>query len=116
MNELTITQLQDNIWNFTEHAPGTAVDAYLVTGSQRAVMIEARELTDLPLDLILTHGHFDHAGASTQEFVDAGCKIYMAMADYPVLTGYSGRSFPKDIFTDLADGQTFDLGGESLRP
>lgn len=125
MNELTITQLQDNIWNFTEHAPGTAVDAYLVIGSQRAVMIDAlqevtglyakaRELTDLPLDLILTHGHFDHAGASTQEFADAGCKIYMAMADYPVLTGYSGRSFPKDIFTDLADGQTFDLGGRVL--
>lgn len=122
MNELTVTKLRDGVWNFTEQAPGTAVDAYLVVGKERAVMIDAlqeatglyakvRELTDLPLDLLLTHGHFDHAGASTREFAEAGCSVYMDMADYPTLTEFSDSDLPKDIFTDLPDGMIFDLGG-----
>lgn len=125
MNELTITKLRNGVWNFTEQAPGTAVDAYLVVGSERALMIDAlqdvtglynevRKLTNLPLGLALTHGHFDHAGASTQEFADAGCTIYMDMEDYPVLTGYSTRTFSRDIFTHLEDGRIFDLGGICL--
>ena len=71
MNELTVTKLRDGVWNFNENAPGTAVDAYLIAGTDRAVMIDAlqevtglyakaRELTSLPIDLLLTHGHFDH--------------------------------------------------------
>lgn len=125
MNELTVTKLQEGVWNFNEQAPGTAVDAYLVVGTRRAVMIDAlqeaagvyakaRELTDLPLDLLLTHGHYDHAGAATQEFIDAGCTIYMNPADYPVLTEFSDCSFPVQAFTDLKDGQKFDLGGRVL--
>lgn len=122
MNELTVTKLRDGVWNFNEQAPGTAVDAYLVVGTERAVMIDAlqgatgvyakaRELTDLPMDLLLTHGHFDHAGVSTQEFAEAGCMVYMAMADYPVLTAFGGSALPEEAFTDLKDGQAFDLGG-----
>lgn len=122
MNELTVTKLREGVWNFNEQAPGTAVDAYLVVGTERAVMIDAlqeatgvyakaRELTDLPMDLLLTHGHFDHAGVATKEFADAGCAVYMAMADYPVLTGFSESALPADLFTDLQDGQRFDLGG-----
>lgn len=122
MNQMTVIKLRDGVWNFNEEAPGTAVDAYLVVGKERAVMIDtlqevtgvyakARELTDLPMDLLLTHGHFDHAGASTKEFMDAGCTVYMAMADYPILTGFCGSALPEDAFTDLKDGQTFDLGG-----
>lgn len=122
MNPMTVTKLRDGVWNFNEQAPGTAVDAYLLVGQERAVMIDAlqeatgvytkaRELTDLPIDLLLTHGHFDHAGASTKEFIDAGCTVYMAMADYPILTGFSGSTLPEDAFTDLKDGQIFHLGG-----
>lgn len=125
MNQLTVTKLRDGVWNFNEQAPGTAVDAYLVVGTDRAVMIDAlqevtglyakaRELTGLPMDLLLTHGHYDHAGASTKEFASAGCKVYMDMSDYPILTGFSGSALPEDVFTDLKDGQIFDLGGRVL--
>ena len=49
--------------------------AYLIKGENRAVLIDGlegagslkafvRELTDLPVTLILTHGHLDHIGAA----------------------------------------------------
>ena len=56
-----------------ELLPG--VDAYLLTGEKRAVLVDTlqnatglyekvRELTELPLDVLITHGHIDHAGKS----------------------------------------------------
>ena len=126
MNPFTITQLNDHIWNFTEDAPGTAVDAYLVCGTDRALFIDtlqeaegvyakARQLTSLPMDVIITHGHYDHAGVSTKEFKEAGCAIYLARADWQVAKSMVTWDIPAgDYFTDLADGQTFELGGRAL--
>lgn len=48
---------------------------YLIEGTERAVLIDGlvgagslknyvREMTDLPVTLILTHGHLDHTGAA----------------------------------------------------
>lgn len=48
---------------------------YLIEGSEKALLIDGltgvgslkafvRECTDLPVTLVLTHGHVDHAGAS----------------------------------------------------
>lgn len=125
-NPFTVTQLNEHIWNFTEDAPGTAVDAYLVRGSRRALFIDtlqeargvyakARELTSLPMDVAITHGHYDHAGASTNEFKEAGCTIYLARADWEVARSMVAWDIPAgEYFTGLADGQTFDLGGISL--
>lgn len=126
MNPFTITQLNDHIWNFTEDAPSTAVDAYLVCGTDRALFIDtlqeaegvyakARELTSLPMDVIITHGHYDHAGVSTKEFKEAGCAIYLARADWQVAKSMVTWDIPAgDYFTDLADGQAFELGGRAL--
>lgn len=124
MNEVAVTKLREGIWIFTENAPGTAVDAYLVCGTQRAVMIDAlqdaggvyakaRELTGLSIDLLLTHGHYDHVGA-VREFAEAGCTVYMELSDLPVLTSFGPSALPAEMFTALRDGQVFDLGGRVL--
>ncbi len=124
MNEVTITKLKDGIWNFTENAPGTAVDAYLVCGSERAVLIDAlqdatgiyqkvRELTELPLAVLLTHGHYDHVGAA-REFAEAGCEVYMELSDLSVLKSFGPCTLTEELFTPLRNGQVFDLGGRVL--
>ena len=126
MSDWTVTSLAPGIWNFNEEAPGTAVDAYLVCGSQRAVMIDAlqdardvyhkvRELTSLPVELLLTHGHYDHAGPAVEEFYQAGCPVWMQEDDVPVLGTMGGRELPAEFFRPLEDGQVFDLGGRALK-
>ena len=68
MITLTITKLRDRIYKFNENGPDMNVDAFLVIGKNKGILIdglmdakgvlkEARKLTDLPLEMIITHGH-----------------------------------------------------------
>ena len=114
---------------------------YLLKGTDRAVLIDTclgvdglkqtvRELTELPITVILTHGHVDHAmGAPLfddvyMNSVDNG--LYRAHSPLAVRTGYieanlgfepgslNGISFVEPAepdFKELNDGMIFDLGG-----
>ena len=128
--------------NVTKIGDITGVYAYLVEGSQRAVLIDTcsgfgdlkayvEGLTNLPLTVICTHGHVDHAGGA-YGFED----IYLSEKDNALfkehttlefrreyaLTSLDPQSFRvEDIvpqreepFKNLVDGQTFDLGGITL--
>lgn len=107
----------------TEKIP--AVDAYLVIGDHAAALIdtlesaeglyeEVRKITDLPVTVLITHGHGDHAGASLKEFADTGCPIYMSMLDYPCLCAMN-PTVQESWFHDLSAGQCFNLGGRTLK-
>lgn len=114
---------------------------YLVIGRQRAILIDAglgvghlrafvENLTSLPLTVLLTHGHIDHAPGAT-EFG----KVYLNSADqalyrsqcsladrqgylkgnlrdrYEELTaGSFVEADPNKDFAELTDGMIFDLG------
>jgi glyoxylase-like metal-dependent hydrolase (beta-lactamase superfamily II) len=121
---LVTRRLSEAVWTFNEavEETGPQVDAYLIAGSERAVVIDTllqetslyakvRELCSLPLDLLITHGHPDHAGASTGDFIAAGCKVYMHPADFPLLARFG---FDTADFTPLPEGKVFDLGGYKL--
>ncbi len=69
---LKIQQLNDHIWLLNDHDDATG---YLVTGSKQAVLIDTMcglenlkaavtTLTDLPIMVVNTHGHFDHIGGN----------------------------------------------------
>lgn len=117
---------------------------YLVEGKERAVLIDGltgvgslksfvRELTELPVTLVLTHGHVDHAGAA---FEYGACRMHPAditlMYDHSdperrynfVTRGRAAGAFmpkPEDVVPPcnvrtepLMDGDILDLGGFTL--
>ena len=72
MAYFTSNQMAEGIWAI--HGPVNDL-MYLVTGTQRAMLIdtgmgigdlarEVKKLTDLPLTVVNTHGHPDHAGGN----------------------------------------------------
>ena len=124
--KFTIRFAAPNIWQINEQGAGQDVDCYLVIGNERAVLIDSlmsrgdrrlydivREKTDLPISVLHTHGHGDHVGAELQEFIDAGCDVYVSPKDNEIL-GQFGASYPADAFKPLEAGMAFDLGGRKL--
>ncbi len=120
--------------------------AYLVEGSERALLIDGlsgvgslkafvRELTELPVTLVNTHGHVDHIGADF-EYNEA----YISPEDIGLLYAHSGREMRLDFAKSggmfgplpteprlsdvtvpgpvktlpMGDGDIFDLGGVEL--
>lgn len=124
--QIVVTPISDRIWQFNEsNADGPYVDAYLICGKERALLIdslqnlpglyqEVRKLTSLPVDVALTHGHGDHAGVSLKEFEEAGCKIYLAPADFFFLKDRKNAPVGADGLAPLSPGQVFDLGDRKL--
>lgn len=140
MFEHKITKLSQHITQITDP---TGVYLFLVEGEKEAVLVDTgvgfnglREtvanLTKLPLSVILTHMHPDHAGGA-----EAFDKVYLHPADWgmtdeaklEVRMGYSMGSMrgaaltPEDFipapsenkeYLPLSDGQIFDLGGITL--
>ena len=127
---ITVTKISENIYEFNEGmmlpdgSTSPYVDAYLYIGRTKAAVIDTlqhedglyaavRALTDLPLEVLITHGHPDHAGASTGAFYDAGCPIWMDAQDLSRLKTMVPATEDR-WFSALSDGQTFDLGGITL--
>lgn len=121
MSTLSIIKIEDGLWQFSENLrENHNVDAYLVTGGRRALLIDAlqdstgvyqeiRKLSDLPLDCLICHGHGDHDGPACREIREAGGKVYIHPEDIPLAA--QGRDFPGDFFTPILGGGSFDLGG-----
>lgn len=115
---------------------------YLIRGTERAVLADTclgvgnirsvvERMTDLPLTVILTHGHVDHAmGAPLFENVYMNVedrRVYLAHSALDIRQGYleAGLGAEPGSFKDaeyvpvrepdfiqpLKDGDTFDLGG-----
>ena len=141
-------QIAPGVWHIYEPAN---VYSTLIVGKERALLIDTgygygnlREitasLTDLPLTVVNSHGHFDHAGGNYQ----FDC-VYINRTELPVYFWYltevkpvttgtflklcgSGKSevIPKTLdvewylqqnnrhFEMLKDQQVFDLGGRTV--
>ena len=120
----------------------TGVCCYLALGSDKAALLDTgngigdlREyvagLTDLPVMVILTHGHLDHiGGAGSFE------EVWMSHHDLPVFKNHgdidfrvantnmmTGGNYSADDFVPLFDGEIknieseacFDLGGLTIK-
>lgn len=124
-NQIAVKQLEKNIYRLQDSSKFVSVDAYLVCGTERAIVIDGleeaqgmydivKEITDKPLCMIVTHGHSDHAGRGMREFMDKGCDIYLSSRDLYMVEKLYGKDLKREQLHDLEDGMRFDLGNVSL--
>lgn len=100
---------------------------YLLLGKERAMLIDAglgsgnlrayveRMIGDLPLDVVITHGHPDHIAAMGQ-FQDY-YSVYMSHRDVPMVQGFverMGYRIDLEQIEDLREGARFDIGDRSF--
>ena len=130
MLDLKISKIYENVWQLGETNDFGKVDAYLIVGEKRAALIDClqdtlnlydtvRTITDLPFDVYITHGHFDHLGKDAENLYDHGCKIYMDERDFELPLKMHGVDYrmqksESDFFTAIHDGDVIDLGGTTL--
>lgn len=125
---IRLTQINPHVWLMDDAGESTG---YLVIGQEKAAVIDtmngwanvkeaARELTQLPLVVINTHGHCDHIYGNV--YFD---EAYLHPADLPLAQQHA--SFPEFVelcrihhlkmppFKPFNDGDVLDLGGLHLR-
>ena len=127
MGNLSAIKINDGLIRINErNEQGLNVDAWLVLGNEKAVLIDAVQdtillhemvtsLTHLPLEVIITHGHPDHAGKGLRAFMEHGVPVYIHPDDRPLLQ-------KRNLFTteeteqmlSLTEGMQFELGNRTL--
>lgn len=129
--EYRVFPMDGQTWRIEEYDGSTSVYMYLLAGSKRAILIDTgmgiinvaqvvRGLTGLPVEVLNTHGHFDHIGGNSLFDV-----AYMHRAEEPVYRLHSSDAvrggFPyrfrpaRDNIRWIGDGEKFDLGGRTLQ-
>ena len=125
---MTVSKIGEGIWQFNEafKEGGPYVDAYLIVGEKEALLVdslqteaglyeEVRKITNLPVSVVLTHGHGDHAGVSLKDLYENNCKIYMDLRDMSiVLKGFGEAIIEEEWIQGIEPGTIFDLGGFKL--
>ena len=140
----TADKVSETVWRISDHGVD---NMYLVIGTKTAMLIDngtgmanirdyVKTLTKLPVIVVITHGHPDHAGSNYQ-FKE----VYIHPDDMVAATVYNnlpkkgpgagsmmtgGAKVPdNEVFNDtlnhqptkmipLKDGQIFDLGGRKI--
>jgi glyoxylase-like metal-dependent hydrolase (beta-lactamase superfamily II) len=109
-----LTESAPGVWRVDEHG---SVNMYLVVGEKKAMLIDTgcgepgleaavRSVTKLPLVVVNTHGHSDHA---------AGNRFFPVVHAHPE-DARAARYYASamTIVEDAVAGTSFDLGGRSL--
>lgn len=134
MIQILTKKLKDHLYRFEEYGGPNQVHAYLICGTEKALMIdglwlaegllaEAKKVLrteyedytpenrDKKLEMLITHGHEDHAGKGMEEFLEAGCVVYLSEKDWPMLAGkYEDRKPQITFLTEKMCGGFTDSG------
>lgn len=107
-----IINIADGVYLINEF---DSTNCYLIIGSERALLIDTgngfgdmltavRNLTDLPVDIALTHGHIDHAGGYGQ-FEN----VYIHKADDNFMLRIQLQRFFRSISAELTPAKNYGI-------
>lgn len=127
-----VEKIDEGTWVIKEGEGPASAYMYLLCGSEKAALLDTgfgfipvdkicAELTSLPIEVILTHAHFDHIGSS-----GLFEKVYMSVLDENIFKKHADDSlrsrFSKAELNPVAkktcplpENGIFDLGGRSLK-
>ena len=106
--QVQVTKINDSTYRFTENAFGADVYMYLLLGKEKALLIDTgygftdipsaiKEITDLPLTIVNTHGHLDHIhGNHMYE------KVYLSKKDEEVFRRHTDYQEVKELMLSIA--------------
>ena len=127
MGNLSAIKINDGLIRINErNDQGLNVDAWLVLGNEKAILIDALQdtillyemvtsLTQLPLEVIITHGHPDHAGKGLHIFMEHGVPVYIHPDDRSLLQKRNlFTSVETEQMLSLTEGMKFELGNRTL--
>ncbi len=111
--QLTISKLKEHVW-VGETSDNCTM--YIIEGSKKALLIDTgtrcdsldkivRKITSKPLEVVVTHGHFDHTGN-----IGYFGSVFMHKADLSMVQGQGYKG--KINFVD--EGFVFDLGDRKI--
>lgn len=117
-----IFPLDARTWRIEEYDDRDSAYFYLLAGTRQALLLDTgfgtldvrtlvAGLTDLPLTVVNSHGHFDHIGANYQFGT-----VWLHPADEPLYRLHRAR-LPHpgtETLRPLAEGQLFDLGDRTV--
>lgn len=132
--EYRIISLDEQTWRIEEFNDNNHVYMYLLEGSEKAILLDAgfgtikldkvvRSITELPVEVVLTHGHVDHIGGTG--FFE---KVFLHKADKEVYRLHCGERCeeiflggekrilpPKEEVYLIEEDFCWDLGGRMLK-
>jgi len=127
MEPINVKRINENVYLFNDYVGATC---YLVVGSRRALVIDTmngyididqmvRSITELPYDVVNTHGHGDHIGGNifvkeayiSQEDLELAEFVMNQIVNLDEVKN-SGLKSPE--WKSIADGHIFDLGDRTL--
>lgn len=111
--QLTISKLKEHVW-IGETSDNCTL--YIIEGPKKSLLIDTgtkcdsldvivRRITSKPLDVVVTHGHYDHTGN-----IGYFGAIFMHKADFSMVEGQGYKG--KVNFVD--EGYVFDLGDRKI--
>ena len=107
MKKARVTKISEDTYRFAESSFGTEVYMYLLIGTEKALLIDTaygftdvpaaiREITDLPLIVVNTHGHMDHMHGN-----HLYPEVYISQDDHEVFLRHSDSAYLMGLMEDI---------------